>query len=128
MSDETGFDIEAARRTYRARLAARRAADRDRRDKARQEADSIIAMIVERYEPKRVIQWGSVLGPDDRFTEMSDIDIAVEGVHDPAEWSRLERDVLDASTFPVDLLRVETVLPEHLSVILRRGRVVYERS
>ena len=122
-----GFDIQAARENWRKRVDER---DRQRRklwEKAKAEADHAVALIIERYKPRRVIQWGSVLRPE-RFTEISDIDIAVEGVTDPATWSQLERDVLAIVSFPLHLIPFEHVIPVHQQDILSRGRVVYERA
>src|SRR6056297_1501869 len=50
---------------------------------------------------KRVRTWGSILRPE-RFTESSDLDLAVEGVSSPVEWGRLERALLDTVTLPLD--------------------------
>ena len=94
---------------------------------AKAEANRAIALIIERYEPRRVIQWGSVLRPE-RFTEISDIDIAMEGVTDPETWSRLETDVLAIVSFPLHLIPFEQVIPPHQQDILSRGKVVYERT
>jgi len=38
-------------------------------------------MIVREYKPLRIYQWGSLL-EDRHFSEISDIDIAVEGITD----------------------------------------------
>ena len=121
-----GFDIQAARENWRRRIDERTRQRRELWEKAKAEADRAIALIIERYNPGRVIQWGSVLRPD-RFTEISDIDIAVEGVTDPETWSRLETDVLAVVSFPLHLIPFERVIPIHQQDILSRGRVAYER-
>ena len=120
-----GFDIPAARENWRKRVDERTRQRRELWEKARTEADRAIALIIERYKPRRVIQWGSVLRPE-RFTEISDIDIAVEGVTDPETWNRLETDVLAVVSFPLHLIPFEQVIPIHQQDILSRGRVVYE--
>ena len=74
-----------------------------------------------------VIQWGSVLRQE-RFTEISDIDIAVEGITDPETWSHLETDVLAIVSFPLHLIPFEQVIPVHQQDILSRGNVIYERT
>ena len=126
MADGT-FDIEAAKRNYRARILKQREERHDLWAKAREEADRAIEIIVDEYSPMRVIQWGSILRAD-LFTEVSDIDIAIEGIDDMETWSRLERRLLDIVSFPLDLVRFDRLHPEHRKQILMRGRVVYERE
>lgn len=121
-----GFDIQAARENWRKRVDERNQQRRELWERAKTEADCAVALIIERYEPRRVIQWGSVLRPE-RFTEISDIDIAVEGITDPETWSRLETDVLAVVSFPLHLIPFEQVIPVHQQDILARGRVVYEQ-
>lgn len=121
-----GFDIQAARENWRKRVDERNRQRRELWERAKTEADCAVALIIERYEPRRVIQWGSVLRPE-RFTEISDIDIAVEGITDPETWSRLETDVLAVVSFPLHLIPFEQVIPVHQQDILARGRVVYEQ-
>lgn len=120
------FDIEAARIAYRQRISARRDARERRRLQAQLEAEKVIEYIKERYSPRRIIQWGSILRPE-HFTESSDIDIAVEGIADLEEWSRMERDVERMVTLPLDLVPFDRIHPEHQKQILLRGTVVYER-
>ena len=120
-----GFDIQDARGNWKQRVDERNRRRRKLWEKAKTEADRAVALIIERYKPRRVIQWGSVLRPE-RFTEISDIDIAVEGVTDPETWSRLETDVLAVVSFPLHLIPFEQVIPIHQQDILSRGRVVYE--
>lgn len=120
-------DIDRARRNYQERIDEQSAARRKRWERARDEADHIVRHIAEHFAPKRIIQWGSVLRPE-RFTEISDIDVAVEGISDPDVWSRMERDVERMATIPLDLVRFEHIHPEHQKQILRRGKVVYERT
>jgi len=122
-----GFDIQAARENWKKRIDNRTRQRRELWEKANAEADRAIALIIERYQPKRVIQWGSVLRPE-RFTEISDIDIAVEGITDPETWSHLERDVLAIVSFPLHLIPFGQVIPVHQQDILSRGRVIYERT
>ena len=122
-----GFDIQAARENWRKRVDERNRQRRELWEKAKTEADRAVALIIERYRPRRVIQWGSVLRPE-RFTEISDIDIAAEGVTDPETWSRLETDVLAVVSFPLHLIPFEQVIAVHQQDILSRGKVVYERA
>lgn len=124
---DPSFDIAAARRRYRNRLAARKTKRRKLWHQANQEADAAVNHIITEYHPSRVIQWGSVVKPE-LFTEVSDIDIAVEGIKDPETWSRMERELADMVSFPLDLVPFEKLRREHQDSILLRGRVVYERD
>lgn len=58
------FDIEAARIAYRQRISARRDARERRRLQAQREAEKVIEYIKERYSPRRIIQWGSIVRPE----------------------------------------------------------------
>ncbi len=122
-----GFDIEAARRSYRQRLRARRETLHERWEAARADADVIIAGIRDTWNPTRIVVWGSLLNPE-QFREYSDIDIAVEGVIDMEAWSEMERWALGRTTFSLDLVPLEKLHREHRSRILRKGSVVYERK
>jgi predicted nucleotidyltransferase len=128
MDDQWGdFDIAAARRNVQKREQARRTRLNEAWRSARDEADRVVALIVEKFMPSRIVQWGSILRPD-RFTEVSDIDIAVEGINDPETWSRMEREVESIVTFPLDLVPLDRIRTEFRSQILESGEVVYERE
>jgi len=121
------FDMEAARRNYHERTLSRGHRLHKLWQRARDEADRAVEIVVEKYHPSRVVQWGSILRPD-LFTEVSDIDLAVEGIDNAETWSRLERDVASEVTFPLDLVRFERIHGEHQKQILSRGFVRYERE
>lgn len=103
----------------------RRRANEARYQHARRELDALIACAAGFPGVRRILVWGSLLPPD-RFCEISDIDICVEGVDDPVEWSRLERAMLEATSFPLDLVRWEEFIEPHRESILARGKVLYE--
>ena len=52
--------------------------------KAVNDCEKIINYIVTTYKPSRLWQWGSLLDRK-RFTEKSDIDIAIEGLSSPSD-------------------------------------------
>jgi len=58
---------------------------------------------------------------------MSDIDIALEGITDPAELSAIRSAAERLTRFPLDMVAIEHVHPVYADHIRRRGRVVYER-
>jgi predicted nucleotidyltransferase len=106
------FDLAAAAQTYVSRRNERRADLAERLDAMRQSAEAMIAHIRDVYQPVRIYQWGSLLN-EHHFSELSDIDIAVEGVIDLHMWLRLEKELLDMAPYPLDLVRWENLWPEH---------------
>lgn len=123
----TAFDCAAAARRLRRRAAARETVLARRLEAARQEATAVIAMIVNKYGPVRVWQWGSLVHGRG-FSEVSDIDIAVEGVTEPARFFAMFGDAERLATLPLDLVQVEKIEPLQAESIRRKGRLVYDRS
>ncbi len=103
------------------------AANRQRWEQARADAGRIIAHIAAQYHPRRIYQWGSVLRPE-RFNEMSDIDIAVEGIDSAERWFALYGDAMKMTDFPLDLVQFERIEREYRAYIIEHGKVMYERD
>jgi len=70
------FDIAVAKETITMRERSRAEARHERLEKACEKLEKIVAHIIQKYEPMRVYQWGSLLD-ERRFTKISDIDIAL---------------------------------------------------
>ena len=102
-----------------------RAQRQARYQQARSEFEAALGAAQSFPAVRKIITWGSILRPE-RFTERSDIDICVEGIDDPREWSRLERTLLDLVTLPLHLVRWEELMSPYRESILARGEVVYE--
>ncbi len=83
-------------------------------------------MLVKKYRPLRIVQWGSLLRPGG-VREWSDIDIAMEGLNDPLDGLRAADDASALTEFPVDIVELDRIDPRHAETILREGKVVYER-
>jgi predicted nucleotidyltransferase len=81
---------------------------------------------VECYRPVRIYQWGSLL-EDQHLSELSDIDLGVDGVRDPSLLSELRAQAEQLTEFPVDIAAMEHIHPAYAEHIRRRGRIVYER-
>ena len=118
-------DSAAAARWVAARQERRRQALRTRLQSAQRDAARIIAMIAAECRPQRIYQWGSLVHTE-RFTEISDIDIAVEGMscdeHDLAAMhARAER----MTDLPVDLVVMERLEPGRTDLIRRFGSVAW---
>jgi len=90
---------------------------------AQQDARNIIEMIIWKYQPKQIIQWGSILEPS-HFSEASDIDIALVGL-DSLSFMRLLADAEDMTKFPLDLVQLELIHPSFQKIILLKGKIIY---
>ena len=120
-------NIDACRRALEARQHEKRATNRQLWERARADAELIIAQLAATYHPKRIWQWGSVLDAD-RFNEGSDIDLAIEGDFTPESWFRLLGDAMVMTRFSVDIVDLGHIEPEFAEIIKMKGRVVYERN
>ncbi len=92
--------------------------------KARTDFDAIIKMIIERYRPTAIYQWGSLIDGK-HFTERSDIDIAVTGIESAETFFALAGEAMHMTEFPLDILQLEKIAPEFRQQILTTGRKVY---
>ena len=96
-------------------------------EQATRDARGIIAAIAEQVNPRRIYQWGSLLDRS-RFSEISDIDIAVEGLRGPAEFFRTLGIAMEGTNLPVDVIELEKVPEDIADRIRTRGTVVHERG
>ncbi len=120
-------DVEIVREFVRRRAARRKKQLEERLAEARRDFEVIVERIVRDFHPLRVYQWGSLLD-DKRFSEISDIDIAVEGLSDPLAGLRAAAEAERLTSFPVDLVELERIDPLHAQSIREKGRLVYERT
>ena len=120
------IDLDKARAFLQAKADRRQARLDALFDRATREAGAIIAQIVCDVNPYRIYQWGSLLERR-RFTEISDIDIAVEGLRGPEEYFRTVGIALEGATLPVDVVELEKVPSDVAEYIRQRGRIVHER-
>ena len=89
--------------------------------------NAIVTLLIEKYHPRRIYQWGSLLDQR-RFREYSDIDIAVEGITSAEVFFRMFGDAEALTRFPLDLIQIEKTDPLHAQSIREKGRIVYERE
>ena len=119
-------DIEEARENLKKRRA-KAAAEREKLFvRATADCEAIIGLITDRFNPKRVYQWGSLLHKE-LFTDYSDIDIALEGMGSIEDVMELERIAESMTEFPLHIVEMEKINPAHAEIIKSKGRVVYER-
>jgi len=121
------FNIQKARENLRKRRRERQADLQALFIRACEDAKSIVEMLIEKYHPHRIYQWGSLLTPS-RFREWSDIDIAVEGLEGPLDGLHALDDACLLTGFPVDIVEIERIHPEHAHTIRAEGKLVYERT
>ncbi|MBN1765570.1 MAG: hypothetical protein JW860_09960 [Sedimentisphaerales bacterium] len=124
---EQPFDINKARATLIAREKKRAALRHARWEQAKKDCERIIAHIMKKYKPAKIYQWGSLLAPE-RFTEISDIDIALEGLAGPLDGLAALGEAEDMTDIPVDIVELERIHPAHAQSIRERGVLVYERE
>ena len=121
------MEAETIRAYVRGRRISRRHELAARLLAARRDCDAIVSAIADTYHPPRIYLWGSLV--DDRhFSEMSDIDIALEGITNPAELSAIRSLAERLTRLPLDIVAIEHVHPAYADHIRRRGRVVYEQQ
>ncbi len=92
---------------------------------ARADFQKIIDMIIRKYQPKRIYHWGSLLN-ERHFTELSDIDIALEGITAPEDFFALLGDAEELTSFPLHIVQLEKIHPLHAQSIKKRGKLIYE--
>lgn len=119
-------DVKAARETLERRERERKKRLLRRWETADADARKIIAHIVKHFRPARVWQWGSVLRKE-RFSEISDIDIAVEGLDSAEAFLRLLGECQAMTEFDLDVIELEKIEPGFAELIKSQGKLVYER-
>ena len=94
--------------------------------KAKEDFEKILLVAI-KYAPERIYQWGSVL-EEEGFSEISDIDIAVEGIKKVEDFFAMHKEIEALTEFSVDLIQMEKIEPEFREIIKMKGKIVYERN
>jgi len=121
------FAVREAREFIRKKCARQRAENRRLFEKAWQDFDRIVELIIENYNPMRIYQWGSLL-TQRHFCGISDIDIAVEDIGSAEQYFRMIGESAELTSFPLDIVELEKIDPVHAESIRTKGRLVYERK
>jgi predicted nucleotidyltransferase len=108
---------------WRRREREREASLHDRAARARQALPTVVALLVERFGARRVVLFGSLA--DGRFTESSDIDLAVEGLGDRAAEAWWEAQRLIGPRYSLDVVPIERVTQAVLRAI-EAGEVLHD--
>ena len=123
----TSNNIEAARAFQKKKRLASQEKLALRHQRALNDFQQIVDMIVNKYKPKKIYQWGSLLNKD-QFSEISDIDIAVEGMPDAQSYFNMLADAVKLTSFPLDIVEMENIHELHKNMIIQKGVLVYERN
>ena len=121
------FDIQKAREFVQRKQEKILRKNRELFEKAWDDFNNIVALIIERYKPKRIYQWGSLLN-EEYFSEISDIDIAVEGIKSVEEYFQMYGEVSKLTDFTLDLIEIEKIEPVYAESIRKKGKLIYEKN
>ena len=127
MDEDFGVDLDRVRAFLANREQRRRARIDERYARATRDVRAIVSEIAAKVNPRRIYQWGSLLDRK-RFSEISDLDIAVEGLNGPADFFQVLGIAMNATALPVDIVELEKVPAEVAERIRKRGALVHERS
>ena len=124
---EGAVSPQAVRSFFEGKARKRQSVLDDRFAEAHRDFNRIIEMIIQDYRPSRIWQWGSLL---DRkiFSEISDIDIAVEGLSSPPVFFEMYGKAEELTSFPLDLIDIDIIEASHAASIRSKGRLVYGRA
>jgi predicted nucleotidyltransferase len=111
----------------RSRAEKRRENLNDLAGKAQGDFEKIVEMLIRKYDPTRIYQWGSLLDHS-TFREWSDIDIAIEGLKNSLAGLHAAGDASQMTSFPVDLVEMERIHSKHAETIRKEGRLIYEKN
>ena len=126
MDEDFGVDLCRARAFLADREERRRERLDERYAQATRDARAIVSEIAAQVNPRRIYQWGSLLDRK-RFSEISDLDIAVEGLNGPAEFFQVLGIAMNATVLPVDVVELEKLPADVAERIRVRGALVHER-
>ncbi len=118
------FDYESAREFQRRKEQARQQRLDSRFERACKDFVAITEMIWRKYKPRAIYQWGSLLDRQ-QFSEISDIDVALEGTLSAETYSALLGEAEAMTELPLDIVELGRIHPAYAEGIRTRGRRVY---
>ena len=127
MDEDFGVNLDQVRAFLAERERRRRERIDERYAQATRDAGAIVSEIAEQVNPRRIYQWGSLLDRK-RFSEISDLDLAVEGLKGPAEFFQVLGIAMNGTALPVDVVELEKLPADVAERIRKRGALVHERS
>ena len=127
MAEDFGIDLNQVRAFLADKTRRRRERVDERFAQGTRDARAVISEIALQVNPRRIYQWGSLLDRK-RFSEISDVDIAVEGLNGPEEFFRVLGIAMNGTALPVDVVELEKVPADVADRIRTRGALVHERK
>jgi predicted nucleotidyltransferase len=127
VSPLSASEMSLMRNNLRHRILEKERKLAERYQSAKHDAGKIIHHIAEHYHPSRIYQWGSLVSGS-HFSEMSDIDIGIEGIQDSAVFFSIIADAEKMTAFPLDIVQMETIDPLFAKGIRKKGYCVYEHN
>ena len=127
MDEDFGVNLDQVRAFLAERERRRRERIDERYAQATRDAGAIVSEIAAQVNPRRIYQWGSLLDRK-RFSEISDLDLAVEGLNGPAEFFQVLGIAMNGTALPVDVVELEKLPADIAERIRKRGALVHERS
>ena len=121
------IDFEKVREFLAEKDKRRRESIECRLKEATEDFKKIVDHIIQEYNPPRIYQWGSLIHTD-HFCEISDIDIAVEGLSGPEEYFAILGDIIKITKLPVDFIELDKISNDSAELIRAGGRLIYERD
>jgi len=122
----SNIDIKAARKFQQDKLKKQQEELDKKFQQASQDFNAICEMIIRDFQPESIYQWGSLLERN-KFSAISDIDIAVSGIKDARKYFQLLKKAEELTDFPVDIIQLEKIHPLHKEMILKKGIEIYRK-
>ena len=122
----SNIDIKAARKFQQDKLKKQQEELDKKFQQASQDFNAICEMIIRDFQPESIYQWGSLLERN-KFSAISDIDIAVSGIQDARKYFQLLKKAEELTDFPVDIIQLEKIHPLHKEMILKKGIEIYRK-
>lgn len=126
MYNANSIDLDKVRCFLREKEKRRKRSLTGRLQRAQADFDRIVEHVIHTYKPRRIYQWGSLLNTT-HFSEISDIDIALEGLRGPEEYFAVIGDAMQMTSLPIDIIELEKIGTETAEYIRTKGRLVYDR-
>jgi predicted nucleotidyltransferase len=120
------IDIKAARKFQQEKLKKHEEELDKKFQQASKDFNAICEMIIRDFHPESIYQWGSLLERN-KFSAISDIDIAVCGITDAREYFQLLKKAEELTDFPIDIVQMEKIHPLHKEMILKKGIQIYRK-
>ena len=110
---------------WKQKKAQQKERDRAVTEKAKAVLPELITLLVNEFQANKIILFGSLA--KGKFTETSDIDLAVGGIP-PKQLFKAIGEVNSCSDFAVDLKPLEELHPHFYQRVLETGSVIYDSS